>query len=302
MPCHQQGYFAYRIINTPTKRLLMKKFYLLFITLGLFATLIVQGKPRYNSRIPCHTQADSAGWETIIDHQSFASYPSFEKNWNYLYPWGSDHNGTARMYAGRNDHTYVSLQKGNVLCLLARPVKENEGNSNKHPFLPIRYHSGAIHAKHQVTVSDAWPVYEISAFIKAPVSKGTWPAFWLTAVHGWPPESDIVEFKGDSLNWQNTFITPVQVTTKKVAIPDAAEQWHHYKAILKKAGPADIDIYYYVDHKLTAVHRANFMNKPLWIIINLQMEGSAEGVGPSTDTHYYLRDVLVRRNKTTSKI
>jgi galactan endo-beta-1,3-galactanase len=279
----------------------MEKFYALLITVLTLTAFEATGRPRFISKISSPTQtlySDSTAWETILDSNSFTDYASFEKNWNYLYPWGSDHNGTARMYAGPKDHDYVSLQKERVLCLRARRVLLDEGNSDKDPFLKINYRSGAVHAKHQVIVSDACPVYEVSGYFKAPVNRGTWPAFWLTAVHGWPPESDILEFKGDSLNWQNTFIKPMQATTQKVAIPDAAVQWHHYKAVLKKISRRDIEIAYYVDHQLTAVHRGNFMNKPMWIILNLQMEGSAIGAGPITDTHYYIRDILVRRRKT----
>ncbi|WP_315821210.1 hypothetical protein [Paraflavitalea speifideaquila] len=114
---------------------------------------------------------------------------------------------------------------------------------------------------------------------------------------GWPPESDILEFKGDSINWFNTFIIPQEANTTKVAVPDAATTWHHYKAILRKVNATDIDIYYYFDDQLTGVHRCNFMNKPLWIIINLQMEGSSGMPGPQAETNYYVKKILVRRSK-----
>jgi hypothetical protein len=31
---------------------------------------------------------------TVIPSTSFSSYSTFESYWNYLYPWGSDHNGS----------------------------------------------------------------------------------------------------------------------------------------------------------------------------------------------------------------
>jgi hypothetical protein len=231
-------------------------------------------------------------WQTVIDSSGFADYASFDSKWNYLYPWGSDHNGSARMYREN-----IELMPGKILHIRANYIITDEGKSDKNPFLPIKYHSGTIHAKHQVTISDQWPVYEVSGYFKAPVVKGSWPAFWVTAVKGWPPESDILEFKGDSINWMNTFITPRDITTKKIAIADAATNWHHYKAILKKVNDTDIDIHYYFDQQEVAVHRCNFMNKPLWIIINLQMEGSSGGPGPVAVTDYYIKDILVRRSK-----
>jgi beta-glucanase (GH16 family) len=240
--------------------------------------------------ISCSSKAQT--WQTIIDSSSFANNASFDSKWNYLYPWGSDHNGSARMYRSN-----ITLEKGNVLHIKAHHINSDEGKSDKNPFLPIRYHSGTIHAKHQVTISNDWPVYEVSGSFKAPVVKGSWPAFWLTAVKGWPPETDILEFKGDSINWMNTFHTPSDINTKKIAIADAATNWHHYKTILKKVNDSDIDIYYYLDQQEVAVHRCAFMNKPLWIIINLQMEGSSGGPGPTKDTNYFVKDILVRRSK-----
>ena len=53
-----------------------------------------------------------------LSHQSFEhviagslkDYKTFEKYWNYLYPGGSDHNGSARMYGSSNDHSQIYLQ------------------------------------------------------------------------------------------------------------------------------------------------------------------------------------------------
>ncbi len=32
-----------------------------------------------------------------------------------------------------------------------------------------------------------------------------WPAFWLTGADIWPPESDILGYKGDTRNWFNIY-------------------------------------------------------------------------------------------------
>ncbi|MBC7888762.1 MAG: family 16 glycosylhydrolase [Ferruginibacter sp.] len=236
------------------------------------------------------------GTDTIISN-SFSDYTNFHKYWNYLYPWGADHNGSARMYGDSGNHANISLVDGNILKISARSIITDEGKSSSDPHLKIKYHSGAIHAKHQVMVSDKFPRYEISGSFKAPVIKGTWPAFWVTAVNGWPPEADILEFKGDNINWQNTFITPRNVETIKIAQPDAATNWHQYKAVLKKLSASDIAIEYYIDEKLTGTHKADFMNKPMWIIINLQMEGSSDSPGPAGTTDYYSKDILITRSR-----
>ncbi|TCO26203.1 hypothetical protein EV652_10794 [Kribbella steppae] len=100
-------------------------------------------------------------WETVIDTTTFASYSALQASWNYLYPWGSDHNGTARMYASSSDHNHVYLESGGVLVLKASRITWDEGNSSSDPFLPIHYHSGAIHAKPQVLVNDQFPEWEV---------------------------------------------------------------------------------------------------------------------------------------------
>jgi len=278
--------------------------FLLFLAAALF--LSAQNSPAPCTRFLYTTPgssfspvaADSLYWDTVISARSFAGYPELEAQWNYQYPWGKDHNGSARMYADSSNHGQLSLEPGNVLHIKADYINTAEGASSSPPYQPIKYHSAALHAKHRVTVSDAWPRYEISGLFKAPVAKGSWPAFWITSATRWPPESDILEFKGDDTNWQNTFITPKAVTTVKTKIPDADKQWHGYKAILKKVNAADIDISYYIDNKLTSVHRCNFMNESMWLIINLQMEGSSGSPGPAGTTSYYIKDVLVRRAHT----
>ncbi|KAK0232411.1 hypothetical protein EDD85DRAFT_847780 [Armillaria nabsnona] len=42
------------------------------------------------------------GAVTVIPSTSFSSYSTLESYWNYLYPWGSDHNGSKSiMYCAR---------------------------------------------------------------------------------------------------------------------------------------------------------------------------------------------------------
>ncbi|MGP4111297.1 glycoside hydrolase [Streptomyces sp. 4N509B] len=239
-------------------------------------------------------RAEAAAWETVIDG-SFASYATLESHWNYLYPWGSDHNGTARMYASPSDHNHVYLE-GSTLTLLATRITWDEGNSSADPHLPIRYHSGAVHARHQVLVDARYPNYEVKGEFQAPSAPGTWPAFWLTGVNSWPPESDVVEFKGDARNWFNTFRSPSDVDSTIVSVPNPGA-WHSYRAWITMVNSTDVEIHYYLDDQWRAVHRgAGFVGKPLWIIYNLQMEGSSGGSGPSSDTHFRARNVYVGRS------
>jgi beta-glucanase (GH16 family) len=247
-----------------------------------------------NAAFAQHTdppQDASGKYETILDSTAFSSAKAFEQQWNNFYPWGTDHNGSARMYKKQ-----IILKDG-VLELKATRLRKNEGKSKLDPYLPINYHAGAVHAKHQIAITKAYPEYIVSGEFKAPIAAGTWPAFWLTAVNGWPPETDILEFKGDDVNWQNTFITPKDVITIKKNIPDAHQQWHSYTAVLQRLDEEKTLITYYIDGEKMGTHDSNFTNKPLWLIVNLQMEGSSGPKGPEQETSYYARKITVKRLK-----
>ena len=241
--------------------------------------------------------ATAATWETLIDGTSFADRNALMAEWNFGYPWGSDHNGSARMYGSATDNSQVFLSPSGVLNLKASRISGNEGNSSASPYLPIRYHSGAVHAKEQVLVNEQFPDYEIKGEFQAPSTRGTWPAFWLTGVSSWPPESDILEFKGDGRNWFNTFRSSSDVSSTIVTVSGPGS-WHEYRVWMTKVNATDVDIHYYLDGQWKAVHRAaGFVGKALWIIINLQMEGSSGSPGPSGDTFYQARNVYVGRTR-----
>ncbi|MGW6441631.1 glycoside hydrolase family 16 protein [Lentzea sp. NPDC055074] len=241
--------------------------------------------------------AQAAAWEDVITPGSFGGYGALESEWNYRYPWGSDHNGTARMYASATDHNHVSLS-GGVLTVKATRISWDEGNSGADPHLPIRYHSGAIHAKEHVVVTDQFPNWEVKGEFQAPSARGTWPAFWLTGVTSWPPESDILEFKGDNRNWFNTFRTSSDVSSSIVGVSSPGS-WHTYRAWITKVNGTDVDIHYYLDGRWIAKHTGrNFAGKPLWLILNLQMEGSSGSPGPTAETVYRARNVYIGRTRT----
>src|ERR1044072_713380 len=184
-------------------------------------------------------------WETVLDGSSFNSYSAFEAAWNYLYPWGSDHNGSARMYGSSTDHNHITLASG-VLTLKATRITWDEGTSGSSPHLPIRYPSGAVHAKNQIVVTDQFPDYEVKGEFQAPSAAGTWPAFWLTGVNSWPPESDIPAFKGTSNNWFTTFRSSSDVSSTIVGVSGPGN-WHTYRAWITKVNATDVDIHYYLD-------------------------------------------------------
>lgn len=242
--------------------------------------------------------ARAATWETLIDGTSFRDREALVAEWNFRYPWGSDHNGTARMYASATDNSQVYLPSSGTLTIKASRISGSEGNSTSDPYLPIHYHSGAIHAKDQILVNDQFPSYEVRGEFQAPSAAGTWPAFWLTGATSWPPESDILEFKGSASNWFNTYKNASGAWSSTVVPVSSPGSWHEYRAWITKVNATDVDIHYYLDGVWKAQHRgANFVGKPMWLIINLQMEGSSGSSGPSGDTFFSARNVYLGRNR-----
>ncbi|PFH46338.1 glycoside hydrolase family 16 protein [Amanita thiersii Skay4041] len=233
---------------------------------------------------------------TVIPNTCFSSYSSLESYFNYLYPWGSDHNGSARMQGSSSDHSHISVASS-TLSLIATPTTNaNPPTSTSNPHPAIHYISGAVHAKAQITVTQS-NSYTLSGEFSSPTVRGTWPAFWLTAVNSWPPEADIGEWKGTANNWFNTFNTSSIVRSDLVAWPTDLS-FHSLKAVLTaESNNADVKIDFYMDN----THRATqygqgFVGKPLWLILNLQMEGSSGSPGPTGTTTYKIRNFQITRS------
>jgi hypothetical protein len=47
---------------------------------------------------------------TIIPSNSFSSVSTFQTYWNYLYPWGSDHNGSTLLFLICNDTPFIDVK------------------------------------------------------------------------------------------------------------------------------------------------------------------------------------------------
>lgn len=234
--------------------------------------------------------------ETVIDSDSFASPEHFDLNWNKKYPWKNlppdEHNGTARMVDG-----CVKIEQGE-LTLVAKRLGVEDGRSRHDPYLPIRYYSGAVHAKSKFCINTVWPKWEIKGEFQAPTARGTWPAFWLTGIDGnWPPEIDILEFKGTNQNWQNNFHEPNVCDTKKTQVNNPGD-WHEYRVWIELKSDSAVEIHYFIDGDWKACHHApkKILNLPMDLIINLQMEGDSGEPGPHGETIFKARNVYVCRS------
>lgn len=211
---------------------------------------------------------------TMIGGDCFDSQANFDANFDYLYPWGNTHNGAARM-----DDAHVSLE-GGYLTLTAEYETDQPDATFSGSSLAINYLSGTVYAKDTFTVA-ATGGYDFTANITAPVVTGAWPAFWLTAVEGWPPEIDMAEWKGDGKISFNTFNTSSEVAAMDVDYPDAGD-WHAIKAEIRDENGSDVSIAFYLDGELQSTqYGVGYVGQAMYFIIDLQMEGSSGSPGPT---------------------
>ncbi|KAL0261337.1 hypothetical protein SLS55_002767 [Diplodia seriata] len=226
---------------------------------------------------------------TLIPKTCFDDYSSLEEYFDYLYPWGSDHNGSARMVGNSTDHDYIAIDPAGQLTITAKPVSGQPATSGG---TAINYLSGAVHAKQSFAV-EAGGGLDFSASVLATTDVGTWPAFWLTATEGWPPEIDLAEWKGSGDISFNTFNTSSEVEAKDVEYPSPTE-FHDVKAELRDENGSDVSINFYLDGELVTTQvGAGYTGAGFYLIINLQMEGSSGTPGPTTDTVYAVKNLEV---------
>ncbi|WNH10612.1 hypothetical protein [Thalassobellus suaedae] len=104
-----------------------------------------------------------------LDSTSFDTQENFEAHWNMFYPWGTDHNGSARMHKEN-----IILEEKGILKIKAEYTNQvSEGKSSSDPHLPITFHSGAVHFNKQIKVTKDLPCWTISGDFKAPTVTGS---------------------------------------------------------------------------------------------------------------------------------
>ncbi|KAF4552484.1 Hypothetical protein D9617_10g074660 [Elsinoe fawcettii] len=172
---------------------------------------------------------------TIIPTTAFNSKSTLEQYFSYNYPWGPTHNGAARMTPAN------AIASSGTLTITAKSKAPESAKPS------IKYDSGAVYAKQAIAMTKGGSVDFAATFI-APVAKGTWPAFWLTATKGWPPEIDIAEWKGSGKISFNTFNTSSQVSARDVAYPNPGQQ-HTVRGELRDINGKDVGFTFYMDGK-----------------------------------------------------
>ncbi|KAJ6111144.1 hypothetical protein N7486_003379 [Penicillium sp. IBT 16267x] len=214
---------------------------------------------------------------TLIPTTCFESNSTLNEYFNYNYPWGDTYNGAALMGSAN-----AVISTPGTLTLNATYTGASDYASD----------SGTVWAKQAFTVEESGGL-DFSADFLAPVVTGTWPAFWLDGVNSWPPEVDIAEWKGTGDISFNTFNTSSVVTADDVAYPDPTK-FHSVKAEFRDENGSDVSIKFYIDGTLiTTQYASGLTGQPLYLIIDLQMEGSSGSPGPTGTTLYEIKNLEV---------
>jgi beta-glucanase (GH16 family) len=122
---------------------------------------------------------------------------------------------------------------------------------------------GTVYAKSTSTSRGGG--YDFTGDFRARTTKGTWPAFWLTAVKGWPPEIDMAKWKGSGKISFNTFKTSSVVASKNVDYPKPGD-FHTIKAELRDLNGKDVQVKFYMDGDLVTTHVGkDFFGVPMWL-------------------------------------
>ncbi|KAL5404734.1 hypothetical protein PMIN03_008931 [Paraphaeosphaeria minitans] len=191
---------------------------------------------------------------TIIPKTVFDSTSSLTQYFSYNYPWGTDHNGGARMAAS---HAVIST--AGTLTLTAQKISSQPPATHGGKQIPISYLSGAVSAKQHFTIPSGGG-FIFSGSFQATTTKGM--ARFLA--HG----------------------------NVGYASPGS---FHYIKCQVRDRGNGkDAQVKYFLnDVEVTTHYGKDYVGKPLYLIINLQMEGSSGTPGPSSKTSYSIRNMEV---------
>ncbi|HEY1662627.1 MAG TPA: RICIN domain-containing protein [Verrucomicrobiae bacterium] len=226
-----------------------------------------------------------AGWNDVVDESSFQNTNVFQSKWSYNYPYGQVHNGASRM-----NQTNVTVS-GGVVTLTSSLATGYEGTNEEGDL--IHYNSGTFYLAQPITISKTYPIWDISGQFKLPTVAGTWPAMWLDGVNSWPPESDILEFKGNSNCWQNTY--DGTWLTQITPVPTANGNWHTYRVVAVLENSTNVDFHYYIDGTMEGEQtKSTFVGSPCWLIIDYEMEGASGTTAPNYTTYVYVSNIVIK--------
>ena len=121
--------------------------------------------------------------------------------------------------------------------------------------------------------------FEVRA--RLPQGAGLWPAFWLLAPGGWPPEIDVMEARGNPgyavhVHWVEDGVN--RASGCEIPLPDAGAAFHDYGVLWTPEAIA-----FYLDRQPVAWIRAKpGFDRPMYLLANLAVGGWAGEPDEST--------------------
>lgn len=230
--------------------------------------------------LPVKASAGTADQWDLVFEDDFTGTSVDTTKWN-IEDWPSDRNQELQYYAP--DDVYI--ENGNLVLRSQKrtytipPGKKGEGGTRE-------YTSGAVNTLNRYNLTYG----KVEVRGKVPKSQGYWPAIWLNAVSGWPPEFDIIEFLGHEPNVLHTnnhwgkYPNNGQVGGAFKGTVDLSEDFHVYGF---EWDPGEIR--YYLDDVLVRTYTYNgklykngswydaISNEPMYLILNTAIGGSWPG-------------------------
>lgn len=260
---------------------------------------------------PAKVSANGGGgdsnWDLVFE-DNFDGTTVDTSKWN-IEDWPSDRNQELQYYAPDD----VFVEDGNlVLRSQKRTYTIPEGK--KDAGQTREYTSGAVNTLNKFNLTYG----KVEVRGKVPKSQGYWPAIWLNAVSGWPPEFDIIEFLGHeptvlhTNNHWGKFPNNGQVGGKYEGSEDLSEEFHVYGF---EWDPGEIR--YYLDGNLIRTYTYSgklvkngglyeaISNEPMYLILNTAIGGSWPGSPDETSVfpqQFLIDYVKMYQRSPTSKV
>ncbi|MFM9946220.1 MAG: family 16 glycosylhydrolase, partial [Bacteroidia bacterium] len=129
------------------------------------------------------SQLNKKGWQLTFE-DNFDSLNRLK--WRLGQPWGDFHDGQPYQHYSPSN---IKVQDGFLYLEGKYSPRELKFNDS---IITIPYSVGLINS--DISFMQKYGYFEIRC--KNPHGPASWPAFWLTGAHHWPPEIDILEMYG----------------------------------------------------------------------------------------------------------
>lgn len=192
------------------------------------------------------------------------------RKWRLGQPWGEYHPGNPHQYYSKD---MISTDSGYLHLRGCYAPKQFASGDTQ---ITIPYAVGLINS--DISFQQQYGYFEIRS--KNPGGAATWPAFWLTGAHKWPPEIDIFEMYGKknghtvhnqyaTIHYGQTDTRSRGYLSKKINLPNNTDTTFHIYGC--EWDPEYIK--FYTDGRAVAYIRMNarlsaWMNDEMVVIIN----------------------------------